>query len=69
MDLEAAAEVGSEPIDLICGAELRQSRMSFRNLLIDLRKFCGRKSPPYPLRVRARETHTQRFVGTDGGQS
>lgn len=63
------AEVGPEPIDFTCVTELRRLRKLVCNQLINMRKFCGSQSPPYPLRVRARETLAPRFVGTGGGLS
>jgi hypothetical protein len=63
------AEVGSEAIDFICVTELRRLRKSIHNLLKTLAEVCGSQSPPYPLRVRAREALAPRDGGKAGGQA
>jgi hypothetical protein len=62
------AEVGSEPIDFAGVTELRRLRKSFHNPLKTHAEVCGSQSPPYPLRVRAREALAPRDRGQLGGR-
>jgi hypothetical protein len=55
MALEIFAEVGSEVIEFICGAELRRFRRFDHKQLNSFAEGCGAQSPPYPLHVRARD--------------